>query len=355
MKNCFVKMLFAVVLVGAILLSTVSCGGDLGGTVMSYGKSEVGERMYNYWASQFKGYVLSSFSGASDTEEFWAATLDNGMTMEEYTDGIIQANIKKNLISMEWFDKYGLKLSDESLSAVDADIADLIESYGSKSNLNADLAHYGVNVDILREIYTIQEKIAVLYEHMNTAGIISPSDEVLEKYFTDHYARIKYVTIVMANVSTDESGKATYSSLTEDERAAKEAKIAEVMAKLDSGVSMDEVIAEYSEVDMTGYENGVYISTNNSGYAIIDAALEMEVGETKRIDQESAVYIVERLELEKKPYLDDKMGQFADLATYCADEEFQNMLTAEFEGVTVDEKLAEKYSVRNVYYGANVG
>jgi len=330
------------------VMPLVSCSSDK--AAMTYGSSVVTERMYRYWATQFKQYVMESFAGSSDTDAFWSQDV-GGMTMEDYTNGIIQVNIKKNLVCMELFEEFGLTLSEDAVAAADADMADLIESYGSKSALNHDLANYGINADILREIYLIQEKISAVYAYMESTGMIAPSDEVLEQYYLDHYARIKYITIVMANIEGEEDGKVAYSSLSEAELAEKNALIDDIMAQLEGGADFDELLKKYGETDMTGYENGVYISTNNAGYKIIDEALDMEIGEIRRIDQDAAAYITVRLELEKKPYLNDKMGQFADLGTYCADEVFQNMLTEYGKDIEVNDSVVGKYSVRDVYYG----
>nr|MBQ4317712.1 hypothetical protein [Clostridia bacterium] len=339
--------LLAVLIVIAAILASCSSSGE---TAMSYGNQTVTDRMYRYWATQFKEYVMSSFSDSEDTDSFWNAQLENGMTMEEYADAIVLANVKKNLVCMKLFDEYSLKVSDEAYAAIDSDIADLVDSYGSKAALNADLANSGINVDILREIYVIQEKIAAVYSYMTSSGLISPSDDELEKYYTDHYARIKYITIIMSNITEGENGKVNYSSLSEEERAVKEGKIAAVLDELEGGADFDKVMDKYNEYDMTGYENGVYISTNNAGYAIIDEALSMEIGEVRRIDQDSACYIVKRLELEKKPYLDDKMGQFSDLAAYCADEVFQNTLTEMASEITVNEDVIGRFEMSGLYY-----
>jgi len=326
----------------------VSCSS--GDAAMTYGSSKITERMYRYWVTDFKAYVMQSFAGASDTAAFWQTEVSDGMTMAEYTNSIVNANIKKNLVCMELFEEYGLKLSGDALAAVDADMTDLIESYGSESALNYDLANYGINADILREIYLIQEKISAVYSHMESTGIIAPSNEVLEQYYLDHYARIKYITIVMANVEQAENGKVAYSSLDEAQLAEKNALIDDITAKLNSGADFDEMMEKYNEADMTGYENGVYISTNNAGYEIIDEALAMDIGEIKRIDQDAATYIVQRLELEEKPYLNDKMGQFSDLGTYCADEVFQNMLTEKAADIVVNENVVSKYPIEDMYY-----
>nr|MBQ4319815.1 hypothetical protein [Clostridia bacterium] len=203
----------------AVLLCTVLVSCSSGGkTAMSYGESEINERMYGYWASQFKEYILTSFSDASDTDAYWDAVLDNGMTMADYADAIVLENVKKNLVCTELFRTYGLKLDSTALTAIESDMNDLIESYGSKAALNKDLGRMGINADILREIYTIQEKISYLYGFMEASGIIAPNDDVLEAYYKEHYARIKYITIVMSNVTEGENGQASYSSLTDEER-----------------------------------------------------------------------------------------------------------------------------------------
>ena len=346
MKKRTVSLLLAV----WMLLSLVSCGSGQG-IVMQYGPAQITEPMYRYWKTTFKEYILSSFSGAEDTAAFWNSEAAGGMNMQDYMEEIITGNIKKNLVCMKLFDDYKLKISAEDAAGIEADIADLIDSYGSKAALNASLADYGINADILRDIYTIQAEISAVSEYLESEGIVVPSDEQLEAYYLANYGRILYLTFRLYRVDTDENGKSTYAALTEEERADKEALIRAAMAEIDAGADFSEVMTKYSEESLEGYENGVYISNANAGYEIIARALAMEVGEVERVDQTNVVYIVKRLELEHKPYLNDTMGQFTDLAANCMDEVLQNYLTGFFGGIRVNEALCAKYPLSGLYAG----
>ena len=324
-----------------LILNLAACGGP--GVVMQFGSAKITEPMYQYWKTTFKEYILESFSDAEDTAAFWNREALEGVTMQEYMEEIITANIQKNLVCMKLFDDYKLTIPKETSDGIEADIADLLDSYGSKAALNASLAAYGINADILKDIYTIEGKISAVSEYLESEGIVVPTDEQLEEYYLANYGRILYLTFHLYRVETDENGKSSYYSLTDEERAEKEETIQAAMDEIEAGADFSEVMAKYSEESLEGYENGVYISNANAGYEIIARAMAMEVGEVKRVDQTNVVYIVKRLEPEKKPYLNDTMGQFADLAQNCMDEVLQNYLAGFFDQIRVNEDLCAKY------------
>jgi hypothetical protein len=91
---------------------------------MRYGDTVITNRMYYYWLTQYKSYFLSSFDGAEDTDTFWLGDAGNGMTTEEYLNGIVQMNIKKNLVCMKLFDDYHLELSDDAKTSIENDMKD---------------------------------------------------------------------------------------------------------------------------------------------------------------------------------------------------------------------------------------
>ncbi|MFA6948801.1 MAG: hypothetical protein WCQ72_07455, partial [Eubacteriales bacterium] len=328
MKN--IKTAAAMLLCAALLVPTLgSCAKS--SVAMQYGDAVITDRMYSYWFKQYQDYFLSTVNGAEDTSEFWGSELEDGTTMGQYLADTVNENVKKNLVCMKLFDDFGLKLSDAAVESVDSDLGDLVESYGSRAALNADLADYEINDTILRQIYIIQEEISALYDYMyGDEGLFLPSDEQLDEYYRANYARIKYIVLPLYNETAGEDGTAVKSEMTAEQLEAAYALSDELKARLDGGEDIDALIAQYSYDDMTSYPNGVYFSNANSGYDVIDQALAMQTGELKVIDEDTAVYIVKRLELEDKPYTDDSAGQFSDLVDNCSDWVFQNMLTGYF-------------------------
>lgn len=339
------KRIISLFLILVCLLSCfTSCGSVAREPVMTLGDSVVDTLLYRMWMTQYARTFLSYAN--EPAEEFWKAEAAEGIPMKDYVTEIAVSNIKKNLVCMYLFDEFGLTVTKEDEESIDSDLQDMIDSYGGKAKLNAALADYGVNADILREDYVIKLKIDRVYNYLLDNGMINPSNEDMEQYYESHYARIRYITLMLTKMETSEDGNVTsYGSMSEEETAAQKAKADELMAKLDAGADFEEMFDQYNEYDLTGYENGVYVSTDNAGYSIISAALGMEIGEILRVDQNSAIYVIHRLPLEKKPYLNDTMGQFTDLPDYVEDNCIQNLLTEYAAGITVDEALAAQYQV----------
>lgn len=345
------KRVTAAVLVAAVLSALLLTACSAGGTAMSCGSAAISERVYYYWLSQYKSYFLSSFEGAADTEEFWKSEAAHGATMEEYLREIADINIKKNVVCLMLFDEYGLKLSETAAAAVEADMADLLESYGSKAELNTELASLGINYDILRKIYLMQEKISAVYEYLyGENGVKLPTDEELDAYYREHFTRVKYIALNLFTSSVNSSGTTVNTDLTEAE-ANERVKLAESLAaQIRGGADIDKLIAERSDEDMTGYENGVYFSDSVTGYELINRARALGVNEVGVIRESRAVYVIKRLELEEKPYLDDTMNQFDTLLAEASDAVFQNMLLSHIDEVEVNGQIADEIKLSEVYY-----
>lgn len=341
MKNKLISGAISMLLCAVFMTAALaSCTGST--AAMKLDNEVITDRMYYYWYKQYRDYFLSAVDGAEDTDEFWSSEISEGVTTEEYMTQIVNTNVMKNLVCMKLFRDYGLTLSSDATQSVEDDLADLVDSYGSKAALNAELADYEINYDILRQIYIIQEEISAVYDYLyGDNGVLLPSDAELDAYYRENYARIKYITIHLYKEVTDDDGNTSSIALTDAETEQKRALASDLADQLKAGADIDALRAEYDDEDLTGYENGVYISTANTGYDIIDAALAMEIGETITLEQTNAIYIVQRLELEDAPYLDDTMDQFSSLLDNCSDEVFQNMLTGYFSQIEFGDTVSE--------------
>ncbi|MCL2518993.1 MAG: hypothetical protein FWF15_10565 [Oscillospiraceae bacterium] len=326
------KRVIKLIVILILVTSIVSCAQN--STIMKYGNTSLSERMYNYWFLQYKAYFFNSMSA------------DGIAAYEDYLMEIIDLSIKKNLICIDLFDANKLKIPKDVLDSIDEEINELIASYGSRSELNKYLGQYGINDKIYKESLIIQEKIAVLYQYLyGNGGMLQLTNDEIENYYKEHYTRVKYVLLVLFDV--DEMGNQIEY---DDEQISEVRKTADLIEnELKNGADIDGLIAEYSYDDMNDYKNGVYISTNDFGkHTVINEALDMEIGEIKIIDlkDEYAIYIVKKLELETKPYLNDSSGQFDTLIDYCADDSFQTLLNQLADDVTVVDSIKDKYTLR---------
>ena len=163
MKNIG-KRIIALVLT---ILMTVACFAGCsskGKTLMKIEDTEISVNLYMLYLSRLKGILCSSYAFGSDAlaDSFWDTVMSKeGMTYNTYyTDSILE-NTKTYLAAMYECELRGLELPDETLDEIDARINEFIENDagGSKTTFNSMLAAYGVNYNLLREAYIIEEKI----------------------------------------------------------------------------------------------------------------------------------------------------------------------------------------------------
>ncbi|MBE6632507.1 MAG: hypothetical protein E7623_07395, partial [Ruminococcaceae bacterium] len=153
MNKIFKRLLcFAIALVLTVAF-LVSCSDKKKNAVMVYGDVYITEEMFSYWMSYYKTNLLRNYNSSLDTDEFWDGEMEDGQTVEKMTSEWAHDYIKSILVGMYHFDKNGLSISDELYSLIDQDIREKISSYGTKAELNTFLSTYGINTDILKEIY----------------------------------------------------------------------------------------------------------------------------------------------------------------------------------------------------------
>jgi hypothetical protein len=74
---------------------------------------------------------------------------------------------------------------------------------------------------------------------------------------------------------------------------------------------------------------------------------EMEIGETRKIDDGNIIYIMRRKELTEKPYSSEYyLDMFENTVSYCEQADFSEYMKSLIDGVTVKEDVVSKYSVR---------
>lgn len=334
-----------IIILAIISLMFTACGSNR--TVMEYDGSELSERIYGYWLNQYKEYILASYPGATDSNTFWNSKLsnDSDVTMKEYFIDIADINIKKNLVCLKLFNDYGLELPEETYQMIDMQIQDYIDSYGSKAEFNKALSELGINDRIYKEVYIIQEKIAMLFNHVyGEGGTHSLTDEEVDNYFKNNYVRIKYITINLY----DEDDEGNFVELDEEEMERRSTQAESIYNDIAAGGDFDRMFKLYSYDKLEEYKNGMYFSKNNAGtHPVINEALIIEVGDVSYVVDTYVAYIVKKFELEEKPYLNDNINQvqFVDLYTLTAENLYQNMLLDYIDDIEIDYNIKNKYSL----------
>jgi len=353
-----ISLIVSLVLVIGIMVSCSSSSV----AVMKYKDSSISANMYSYWLSTYKASFLSYYNNSLDSDAFWDSYAADNMTAEEYAFDKINENIKFILVGMQLYREYGLKIDSEIVSAINSDIAEKTEFLGGRSQMNAALSEYGINIDILKEIYISEEKLYTVYDYLyGENGIEKITNEQLDKYYEDNYSRVRYLVIYTTEkIALDSDGNPQYDSdgyviteeLTEEEKAEKKAKVDEAMLCVNAGDNFQTIMLTYNEVDMSAYPNGFYISPNELniyGFKMVSETASMEVGEIRKIEDEYATYIVEKLPLlERSEWGDADSEQMANLENYCIQQNYEEKFTSLAAEVEINEDEISKFRLRSV-------
>lgn len=357
-------VVICVIFAASLLLGSCSSGG--GETALEYKGHKISEAMYGYWAARFKKNIVYYYNNNKDTADFWSSTLEDGQTAEEYFTKVVNDQVYKYAVGQQLFAEYGLKLSDDVKKSIDDDIDEKIDYYGSRAELNAELANINLNIDMLRDIYVCEEKLNAVYDYLYGAdGAEALTDDDYIQYFKDNYWHMKYIVIYTTKLVTgedgnnkyDESGNLLTEDMTAEELAAQDAKAAEALEKAQAGEDFDSLIEAYSEYDTSTYPNGFYLSTNEIstyGSQIISELAMLEAGGVARVDEESAIYIIKKLELPEWSSLDsDDLTQLTDMEDYAKSEAFDAKMTGLTGEVVVNNEILAKYKLSEIEMSSN--
>ncbi len=349
--------LCALLLAAAMLLPLAGCAKDP--VAFSYKGIDISVNMYRYWLSTYKGMFMYTYTDMTNTDAFWDSVLYGDVTAEEYLNGAVVDNVKRNLVCLSLFEQYGLSLSDAAVAAIDEYIADLTEEYadGSRQKFNQTLAQYGINAEILRDIYIIEDKISLLFEYLyKDGGPFALTEETLDAYYRKNYARVRHVYVNDAYAyQTNDAGYYTYDAhgnavtraLTEEEAAEKSAKIKAIDKALADGTDFQTVYETYSE-DLY-YVNGYYLTRETDFISeVVDAAFALEIGESVCVKSDYGTHYLMRLELEDFAYNDPNNADFFDgFAETVKNDDLLTRLNGLLSEVTVYEEEVKKYSIRD--------
>ncbi len=355
------KKLIAAILLIAVLALT-SCAGK-GTVAMEYDGVTVTENMYLYWMSHYKAIFMENFADVVDSDEFWDSTVSDGMTAEEYFTEITVENVKKNIAAVWLFDYMGLSFTSEMKKDIKDGIEDLKSTLadGDDKKFAEILAEYGIDEDTLYDVYVMDAKISYTYEYLyGSGGVISIPDSDKLEFTKDNYVRIqhiyvnnnfKYVTVEneLGTLTHDpETGEAYTAELTETEKAEKNATIAAIDKAIADGDSFESVWEKYSEDKY--YENGYYLKEDTAFVAeVVDAAFELDIGETVRLETKYGVHYIKRYEIDGTPWSDKASKDFfSDFDSALADYVFTVMISEAAEKVKVKDDVIDKYKLRDV-------
>lgn len=197
MKTTTLRRLLSVVLCLALVMGAVAMTAcaNKGKTLLELNGHTISSNQYQLLLSRVRGSL--AYAGYSvDSPTFWEMVIDSeGNTYDEYFRNAALADAKRYLAAAVIFDEEGLVLPQSYKDAIDEDIDEYIRDAGSKSALNSQLSAYGVNVDMLRDLYLLEAKYDYVQTYLYGAEGEKIAANVRHDYLTEHAVCFKQVLI----------------------------------------------------------------------------------------------------------------------------------------------------------------
>ena len=192
LRRLLSALLCLTLLVGALGLTACS---EKSPALLELDGHTITAAQYQFFLSRVKGSLY--YTGYNvDSADFWNMIIDDqNNTYDDYFRNAVLEDARRYLAALAIFEERDLVLPQSYVDRVDENMEEYLRDAGSKSALNSLLATYGINVDMLREIYLIEAK----YEYLQ-AVIYGEDGELLSAdarmaYLNEHAVCFKQVLI----------------------------------------------------------------------------------------------------------------------------------------------------------------
>ena len=199
--------MLALVLCALLLCSCASSGKVL----MHIGKTELTLNTYELLLSRMKGTL--AYNGYEvENDSFWDYIWSaEGATYGDYFSAEILNAAQDMLLRLYLFDEvYQLTLPQSYYDEIDVYMSDLLENDfgGSKTAFNNAMAEYGINMNMLRENYIMEDKV----EYLSTYLSSMTADSAREEYYNANYVCFRQILVPLYEYlyETDENGDLIY-------------------------------------------------------------------------------------------------------------------------------------------------
>ena len=198
----------------------------------------------SYYKAKFISALNSSGTAAFDTEEFWASTYQADVTYGEYFEFYVKEYLADVVAANYLFNKYSsLKASDREIIKNTLNEVLTYKAEGSKDIFNKETEAYGFNYNDFKEaakmMYKSQKVRSVVFgENGENLGAFP---EECDSYFSN-YSHVKLLFIrtddkflldADGNRVLDDNGNDALVSLTDAEKAEKQAIISDIRAAIE--------------------------------------------------------------------------------------------------------------------------
>lgn len=349
-----IKPITAFLLIAILAVSFVSCAdADKSPAVMTLEDEKITENTYKYWVCSYKADFLNTYDDMKNTEEFWNSPLLEDVTAEEYFSGLVEDYVKNSLVSMYLFDELGLRLTSDDRENAENIVNDLCDySGGDREAFDGMLSVYGVDSEMLVEIYLDDFKMTYLYNHVFENGVLVVDDAAKQNYLEENYARIRQIYINNAYDSEssyyDSDGNFIMVPLDEETQKKQDAKVAEVEKLLSEGADFDSVYEKYSEEKE--YKNGYYLCATTQGLPeeLVTNSLTASVGDVQQFETIYGYHAFWKMEMDEGAYKNEENADFFEgYADSVYESVFLEYLQSYYDKITVDTEAVGKISIKD--------
>lgn len=225
MKQRTLRLCTLLVALVLLAIPLASCSSR-GKTLLTLDKDGVkvtfSVNLYEFMLSRMKGalvsggYTVNNYTPEQDS--FWDyQDTFNGtdrQTLNEYYGDLILENCRTYLAAMWYFESMDLTLTDEQEQSIEQRLDDALEEHGdgSKTKLNSVLSNYGINYNMLREIYTLEEMVNAVQTAKYGANASLVGHNIKEDYLAENYVHFKQIFFPYYRYVyvTDENGDTVY-------------------------------------------------------------------------------------------------------------------------------------------------
>ncbi len=285
-----VKITAFIVCVLILVSSLASCEAK---RVMTLDDKTLSVNVYEFLLSRMKG-TLGYYGYEVENESFWNTVTDmDGTTYDDYFCGTIKEQAINYIVADKLFDEQGLTFSEENEAQIDEILAEFVKKAGSKSKLNAELKEYGVNYDILREVYILEAKIELLKDHIygKNGEKIEVADK--EKFFNENYVAFRQIFLATYEYVIDEDRFGDKVYYTDEKHKAIAYDKVNGKTKTDEfGKTVKDILGDpeyFTEDGKIAYDrkNGVlgYVTDKDGNRAVVELDDEKKADLHRRADQ----------------------------------------------------------------------
>ena len=371
-----IKKIIAAALVLCIALSLVGCGDTTwiaevdGVTVPSglyiyYQTEAYGDALYNLYqtnsdnSNYLMAYIYYYNYGYVDPALF-TASMSDGTTVEEYINTYALDMCKQYVVVDRLFNELGLEITADEQALIDNQVRNTWNSNGDSWE------KIGVSEDSLKIAVVSKIKEERVFDaYYEIGGLNGTTEEEIEAYFSDNYARIKYMTFTFAESMDDavDSARkdeqfALANSYLDRANAGEDMNtlIAEHKAELaaenetDADDADDEVSVDDVEVDLYANESilskeATYPTEKFVNYVFNNC----NIGEYTVIQDDLCFYLVQRLDILEREGLYDNYRD--SILTELFDKDYTTLMNQRLAGYTVTEntKSIKRYTVEKAF------